>query len=60
MTREGRTIAVIEEIHDSLVPLQEALSDDGLEDYADTVQDTLDRINNLLYVLSHKEIPLGV
>lgn len=56
MDKETRTIATLEEIHDELTCLREDLADDGFEEYADALQDGLDRITNLLYVLTHKDL----
>lgn len=56
MTSEERIISVLEEIEECFLPIKEALADDGFEEYADTMQDGLDRLTNLLYLIRNKEI----
>lgn len=57
MAQDKRTIAVLKEILDCLTPLREALSDDGLDEYTDALEDAIGRTNNLLYVLTHRDLP---
>lgn len=55
MTKEERTVATLEEVLDQLGTVKDALSDDGFEEYADSLQDGIDRINTLLFILTHKD-----
>lgn len=61
MNSEQRTIRVIEEIQAELETLKADLADDGFEEYSDTLQDSIERLVNLHYVLTNgnDELNLG-
>lgn len=62
MRSEERTLSVLEEIQAELEYLKEDMDDDGFEEYADSLQDSIERIKNLHYILTNgnQELPLGV
>lgn len=59
MIRDKRIIATLKEIEKLLKPLGDALADDSLDEYADTVEDVIGRIKNLHYVITHNDLLEG-
>lgn len=58
MDAHNRTLATLEEIQGNLECLKADLFDDGFEEYADTLQDSIARLINLHYVLTNKTDPI--